>query len=148
MSEEFKPTPRPWAATHFCKEDGTPIETVEDVIETMGESAIRMKTPVLYGVTEDKADDYLVICYTGNGPKGLVNAQMIAHASNSYETLTNDLAALKVFVSEQAEDEGLWFEAKTAPEAYLQQELRKLHAIIEGTDDFGQLPKPPEGQTP
>ena len=31
----------------------------------------------------------------------------------------------------QAEDEGLWFEAKTAPEAYLQQELRRLHAAIE-----------------
>jgi hypothetical protein len=34
-------------------------------------------------------------------------------------------------VSEQAEDEGLWFIAQTAPEAYLQQELRKLHSIIE-----------------
>jgi hypothetical protein len=34
-------------------------------------------------------------------------------------------------VNEQAEDEGLWFEAETAPEAYLQQELRRLHQIIE-----------------
>lgn len=31
----------------------------------------------------------------------------------------------------QAEDEGLWFIAETAPEAYLQQELRRLHAAIE-----------------
>ena len=31
----------------------------------------------------------------------------------------------------QAQDDGLWFVAKTAPEAYLQQELRKLHAAIE-----------------
>jgi hypothetical protein len=31
----------------------------------------------------------------------------------------------------QAEDEGLWFEAQTASEAYLQEELRKLHALIE-----------------
>jgi len=31
----------------------------------------------------------------------------------------------------QAEDEGLWFDAVTAPEAYLQQELRKLHSAIE-----------------
>ena len=30
-------------------------------------------------------------------------------------------------VNKQAEDEGLWFNAITAPEAYLQQELRKLH---------------------
>lgn len=34
-------------------------------------------------------------------------------------------------VNAQAEDEGLWFNARTAPEAYLQQELRKLHAEIE-----------------
>ncbi len=34
-------------------------------------------------------------------------------------------------VSAQANDEGLWFEAVTAPEAYLQQELRGLHDIIE-----------------
>ena len=34
-------------------------------------------------------------------------------------------------VSDQAEDEGLWFIARTAPEAYLQQELRRLHQVIE-----------------
>lgn len=34
-------------------------------------------------------------------------------------------------VDEQAEDEGLWFVARTAPEAYLQQELRRLHAAVE-----------------
>lgn len=38
-------------------------------------------------------------------------------------------------VEQQAEDDGLWFIAQTAPEAYLQQELRKLHKIIEGQDD-------------
>lgn len=35
-------------------------------------------------------------------------------------------------VDRQAEDEGLWFQAQTASEAYLQQELRRLHAAIEG----------------
>lgn len=40
----------------------------------------------------------------------------------------DDVVAL---VNEQAEDEGLWFMAETAPEAYLQQELRRLHAAIE-----------------
>ena len=39
---------------------------------------------------------------------------------------------LRNIVNEQAEDEGLWFDAQHAPEAYLQQELRKLHAAIEG----------------
>jgi hypothetical protein len=42
--------------------------------------------------------------------------------------MMNDIQKL---VNEQAEDEGLWFEAKTAPEAYLQQELRRLHYAIE-----------------
>jgi hypothetical protein len=35
--------------------------------------------------------------------------------------------------AKQAEDEGLWFVAKTAPEACLQEELRYLHHVIEGT---------------
>lgn len=86
-AERDTPTPRPWEATHFCKEDGTPIKTVEDVIETMGASIKKTQTPVLYGVTEAKADDYKIICYTGNGPKGFVNAQLIALASNRYDTL-------------------------------------------------------------
>lgn len=34
-------------------------------------------------------------------------------------------------VSQQAEDEGLWFIAETAPEAYLQDALRRLHETIE-----------------
>ena len=34
-------------------------------------------------------------------------------------------------VNRQAEDEGLWFIAQTAPEAYLQRALRELHAAIE-----------------
>ena len=41
------------------------------------------------------------------------------------------LRQIRARVDQQAEDEGLWFKAKTAPEAYLQQELRKLHALIE-----------------
>ena len=34
-------------------------------------------------------------------------------------------------VNNQAEDEGLWFDAQTAPEAYLQGRLRELHALLE-----------------
>jgi hypothetical protein len=39
-------------------------------------------------------------------------------------------------VQAQAEDAGLWFIAETAPEAYLQQELRRLHAAVEAERDF------------
>lgn len=41
------------------------------------------------------------------------------------------LADLQRLVTEQAYDEGLWFEARTAPEAHLQAALRQLHAAIE-----------------
>ncbi len=42
-------------------------------------------------------------------------------------------AAMEMFliVKRQAEDDGLWFMARTAPEAYLQQELRRLHDAVE-----------------
>ena len=41
------------------------------------------------------------------------------------------MSRLEELVDKQAEDEGLWFIANTATEAYLQQELRKLHAAVE-----------------
>jgi len=48
-----------------------------------------------------------------------------------------DLRKLKsiiALVNEQAEGYGLWFEAVYATEAYLQQELRRLHSVIEAAD--------------
>lgn len=41
---------------------------------------------------------------------------------------------LRRLVAEQADDEGLWFIAETAPEAYLQGALRRLHAAIESEE--------------
>lgn len=46
-------------------------------------------------------------------------------------TISGELDDVIKIVNKQAEDDGLWFCAKTAPEAYLQQELRKLHAVCE-----------------
>lgn len=45
--------------------------------------------------------------------------------------MNNPFENVMKLVNKQAEDEGLWFDAKTAPEAYLQAELRKLHYSIE-----------------
>ncbi len=42
----------------------------------------------------------------------------------------------KKVVFDQADDEGLWFHARTSPEAYLQQALRRLNAAIEGEDSL------------
>lgn len=39
----------------------------------------------------------------------------------------------RLLVAQQAEDEGLWFVAQYASEAYLQQALRELHSVIEET---------------
>ena len=50
--------------------------------------------------------------------------------------MRRDLAAFRsalALAASQAEDDGLWFVAHTAPEAYLQQELRRLHAALEST---------------
>jgi hypothetical protein len=55
----------------------------------------------------------------------------LARVIEERDTAVLKLSTLRNIVSAQAEDEGLWFQAATAPEAYLQQELRKLHAAIE-----------------
>ena len=47
----------------------------------------------------------------------------------------NEYEAVKAVVDEQAEDEGLWFTAQTATEAYLQAALRRLHAVFETAND-------------
>ena len=38
---------------------------------------------------------------------------------------------IQALVDEQAEDEGLWYDAETVAEAYAQAALRRLHAVIE-----------------
>ena len=40
------------------------------------------------------------------------------------------LRIARLVVAKQAVDEGLWFHAETAPEAYLQEALRKLHLAV------------------
>lgn len=42
---------------------------------------------------------------------------------------------LQELVDKQANDDGLWFDAETITEAYLQQELRKLHKAIEDREN-------------
>ncbi|MGO9455679.1 MAG: hypothetical protein ACLP62_01335 [Acidimicrobiales bacterium] len=51
------------------------------------------------------------------------------------------MAAVRSVVDEQAEDEWLWSlnldGSLPITEAYLQQELRRLHAVVEGGTDDG-----------
>lgn len=62
----------------------------------------------------------------------LAEANMKNPDKMSHQELRNEIKKIRAAVSEQAEDEGLWFIAETAPEAYQQLELRRLHKIIEG----------------
>jgi len=57
-----------------------------------------------------------------------------ARCSEAQAELERKVAAYDATLAcanKQAENEGLWFVARTAAEAYLQQELRRLHAVIE-----------------
>lgn len=56
--------------------------------------------------------------------------------------MSMDESKIKAVVEKQANDPGCWFEAQTCAEAYLQRQLRLLHAAIEGTNFFGHPDKP------
>ena len=62
----------------------------------------------------------------------LSNAGLAVQDTAHVSGLERRLSQIELRMSCQAEDEGLWFVAVTAAEAYLQQELRRLHEIIEG----------------
>lgn len=50
---------------------------------------------------------------------------------NFMSTTENYLQIIQAVVDAQADNSALWLDAITAPEAYLQHELRQLHACIE-----------------
>ncbi len=52
-------------------------------------------------------------------------------AADYVERLERKLHAIKLVVDAQAKDAGLWFDAESAPESYLQQALRRLHTETE-----------------
>ena len=60
---------------------------------------------------------------------------LLRESSDLLQQYGDALVRLRTTVDAQAEDEGLWFVAETAAEAYLQQELRKLHAQIEALQE-------------
>ena len=76
-----------------------------------------------------KSDDVFNL---NNGYEGLFGAleQAIKDIASLQSPRVPVIEILET-VLEQAEDDGLWFNAKYASEAYLQQELRRLHTVIE-----------------
>ena len=87
------------------------------------------------------ARDALAEYYRDEAPVMVMIDAAIAEAeeyNRAYELLFKEHGKLRAeaegvraLTAQQAEDDGLWFEAKTAPEAYLQAALRRLHAVIE-----------------
>ena len=58
--------------------------------------------------------------------------KILREIKDAIRTIIEKHFAVLDLVHSQAEDEALWFIADHMPEAYLQQELRKLHEAIEG----------------
>jgi len=67
------------------------------------------------------------LTYGGRGDP----AAEVYYAEEKARNLKARVQEMEAMVADQADDEGLWFVALTAPEAYLQQALRKLHRAIE-----------------
>lgn len=62
----------------------------------------------------------------------------VPECSCSHDRLVRLLGHIQVIgrsvewcVKQQTKDEAIWFEAETMPEAYLQEEIRKLHVAVE-----------------
>lgn len=109
---EQKHTPGPWIFSEFCKADGSPIETVDDVADTVRQSAQRGTRAQLFGVSLDDADKpdsegrSTVVCYTGNGPNAHNNARLIAAAPDLLYACKYALGTL--MHEPQIADRALW----------------------------------------
>ena len=75
--------------------------------------------------------DWWSVCHGCKVAIGPCPEQTEAIAAWNRRAPAAEASAAMLLVLQQAEDEGLWCRAETATEAYLQQELRKLHAAIE-----------------
>ena len=85
-----EPSEGPFEFAWFCRHDGEPIQTVADVVETVGLSAKKSTRAELFGVALAERDEdgkQIVVCYTGNGPRSEANAQLIAKLLNDYRTV-------------------------------------------------------------
>ena len=86
-------SPGPWHWSFFCRADGQPIQSVDDVAETIAGSARHSDRAELFGVTRNSPDGRSVVCYTGNGPNSHNNALLIAAAPELLEALRELLDA-------------------------------------------------------
>ena len=68
-------------------------------------------------------------CYTaGDGATHYIACEC---REAKFKSLELQLFEIRGLVDEQAKDEGLWYMPACTSEAYIQQEFRKLHVLIE-----------------
>ena len=80
-------SPRPWDWTSHKREDGKPIQSVEDVVGILALSARKGVGLELHGVGAKQNGEDIVICYTGNGPRSAANARFLANAPAAIDWL-------------------------------------------------------------
>jgi hypothetical protein len=103
MNETTRPTDGPWKWSFFAKPNGEPIQTVQDVADTVAGSAHHSERSELWGVTldDEKSNDdgrATVVCYTGNGPNAHNNARVISAVPQMIDFLRRLMARDQGFV--------------------------------------------------
>jgi hypothetical protein len=92
--------------------------------------------PANYNLDEARCDQFNPdLVYWLNLPESRRQEYLATAKAVLPEIVGEVLQPIQSMVNTQHDDEGLWFRAKTAPEAYLQSKLRELHGIIEKLRD-------------
>jgi len=115
----------PWSEDLIETEDSYGKYYSRHVLDAKGRAVCDMQNSDVAEIHEDWDEN------------GCVRTDLVAaqHAALIVKAV-NSHAALKAIIDEQAADGGLWFIPKSAAEAYLMQELRRLHAAFEGVTPY------------
>ncbi len=124
---------------YFIAASRTALPKLLDEVERLQAVSSGLSESLIKQTEEVERFQNIVDGYSGIA---LVQAQLLSEQNKKLEAA---LSIIRAKVDEQAEDEGLWFISKvkheltgndldepiTISEAYLQQELRALHSVIE-----------------
>lgn len=130
------------AALEYHQEQTRPIQRTIDTIASI--KAALAEKPAAEFTREQAVELARKHCGLTIDPmSALVDTILAAHTLGRESAAAGvvPVAALteaRAIAAKQAEDDGLWFLAETASEAYLQQALRRLTAAVEGIGTQGE----------
>lgn len=90
------------------------------------DAAVELLRGRTYSRTDDFWSDVLIV--VERAYEGALCTDMTKDADLGRASIVSQLREI---ITDQANDEGLWFDADRAPEAYLQRALRDLHGVVE-----------------